>query len=167
MPSSWKRDRGTRAGWCLGWRRAGANGHHQGLQPGHRDGRSRHIRKRRVRVKRREGSPGESLGTRSLSFSLHLLRRSSRSSTPAPPPSAPVLSLPLRPADCAKQPLDSVLHLLPYHVADHSDQTPSSRHQGPPCSKPEPISQSLVGCLALARYSSHIAQSTQRREQQV
>src|SRR5438093_5957794 len=47
-------------------------------------------------------------------------RRSSRS---PPPPSAPVLSLPLRAPDCAKQPLDSVLHLLPNHVAHHSDQT--------------------------------------------
>src|SRR2546428_9714774 len=54
--------------------------------------------------------------------------RASRSSTPTPP-SAPVLGLLLRPADCAKQPLDSLLHLLPNHVADHSDQTPSSRHR--------------------------------------
>src|SRR5438094_5036952 len=49
-------------------------------------------------------------------------RRSSRSSTP-PPPSAPVLGLPLRATDCAKQPLDGLLHLVPNHVADHSDQS--------------------------------------------
>src|SRR2546428_6112266 len=54
-------------------------------------------------------------------------RRPSRSSAP-PPPSAPVLGFPLRATDCAKQPADGVLHLFPNHVADHSDQTPSSRH---------------------------------------
>src|SRR3989442_6483539 len=53
--------------------------------------------------------------------------RSSRS-PPPPPPSAPVLGLLLQATDCAKQPLDSLLHLLPNHVADHSDQALSSRH---------------------------------------
>src|SRR2546427_6021057 len=54
-------------------------------------------------------------------------RRSSRSPPPAPP-SAPVLGLPLRATDCAKEPLDGVLHLFPNHVADHSGQTLPSRH---------------------------------------
>src|SRR5437879_9019874 len=48
-------------------------------------------------------------------------RRSSRSSAPAPP-SAPVLGLLLRPTDFNQQPLDSLLHLFPNHVADHRDQ---------------------------------------------
>src|SRR5437773_6791699 len=54
-------------------------------------------------------------------------RRSSRSSTPTTP-SAPILGLLLRPTDCAKEPLDGLLHLFPNHVADHSDQTLPSRH---------------------------------------
>src|SRR2546427_7050264 len=43
--------------------------------------------------------------------------------TPAPPAPPTILWLLLRATDCAKQPLDSLLHLLPNHVADHSDQT--------------------------------------------
>src|SRR2546425_4508889 len=57
------------------------------------------------------------------------LRSRRPSPSPAPtPPSAPILGLLLRPTDCAKERLDSLLHLLPNHVADHRDQTPSSRH---------------------------------------
>src|SRR5437667_939605 len=52
----------------------------------------------------------------------------SRSSPPAPPP-APILGLLLRSTDCAQQPLDSLLHLVPHHIADHSDQALPSRHR--------------------------------------
>src|SRR5437667_5724829 len=54
-------------------------------------------------------------------------RRPTWASTP-PPPSTPIGRLLLRPTDCAKQPLDSLPHLFPNHVADHSDQALSSRH---------------------------------------
>src|SRR5205809_6232582 len=55
-------------------------------------------------------------------------------SSPPPPPSAPVLRFAVFPpptTNSAQQPLDSLLHLFPNHVADHSDQTLSSRHQRP------------------------------------
>src|SRR5882724_7831148 len=56
------------------------------------------------------------------------LRSQWPSRSPSPPPSAPVLGLLPRASDCAKQPLDRLLHLLPNHVADHRDQTLPSRH---------------------------------------
>src|SRR5437667_2039897 len=68
-------------------------------------------------------------------------RRSSRS---PPPPSAPVLGLLLRPTDCAKQPLDSLLHLFPNHIADHRDQTLPPRH---PTSFLPPSAQRLLTLL--------------------
>src|SRR5205809_3715240 len=70
-------------------------------------------------------------------------RRPSRSPPPPPPPSAPILGLLLRATDCAKQPLDSLLHLFPNHVADHGDQALSSRHTSPPGSAYSSISEAL------------------------
>src|SRR6266436_5018609 len=75
-------------------------------------------------------------------------RGSARSSTPPPPcahfwPSSWA-------TDCAKQALDGLLHLLPNHVADHSDQTRSSRHASPPGSSGKSISQSPAGRPGLA-----------------
>src|SRR5437870_4801055 len=54
-------------------------------------------------------------------------RRPSRSPPPAPP-SAPILGLPLRTTDCAKQPLDRLLHLFADDVADEGDEVRRSRH---------------------------------------
>ncbi len=59
-------------------------------------------------------------------------RRSPRS--PPPPSAPPILGPLLRATDCAKQPLDRLLHLLPNHVADEGDEVRRSRHRQPPCS---------------------------------
>src|SRR5438046_7757927 len=53
------------------------------------------------------------------------------SGSPTPPPSAPILGLLPRGTDCAKEPLDSLLHLIADDVADEGDEVRRSRH-GPP-----------------------------------
>src|SRR5881409_1267355 len=60
-------------------------------------------------------------------------RRPSRSAPPAPP-SAPILGPLLRASDCAKEPLDRLLHLIADDVADEGDEVRRSRHASPPCS---------------------------------
>src|SRR5436309_9622247 len=59
-------------------------------------------------------------------------RRPSRSAPPAPP-SAPILGPLLRASDCAKEPLDRLLHLIADDVADEGDEVRRSRHASPPC----------------------------------
>src|SRR2546430_9076757 len=68
-------------------------------------------------------------------------------SSPPPPPSAPVLRFAVFPpptTNSAQQPLDSLLHLFPNHVADHSDQTLPLRHTSPPGSAYSSISRTCL-----------------------
>src|SRR6266446_4075931 len=53
-------------------------------------------------------------------------------SPPPPPPSAPILGLLLRPTDCAKQPLDGVLHLVADEVTHHAYEVGGAWHQSLP-----------------------------------
>src|SRR2546425_11103855 len=80
---------------------------------------------------------------------------------PPAPPSAPVLSLPLGPIDCAYQALDGLLHLFPNHVADHSDQTLPSWHPTllPPTLSTSPM-QRMVAVELLANSSPSPSKAT-------
>src|SRR5437773_6553807 len=60
-----------------------------------------------------------------------VLRARRPSWSPPPPPPAPVLGLLLRATDCAKQPLDGLVHLFADEVTDHADEIGGSWHQSP------------------------------------